>query len=268
MDIGAAVNKHWSAGGERPASPSGSSTAALLGIGAREDERPVIPTTYVDDLREHERLAHLVLASLRSEYHRAGEHQEWYQHLAVAVLDEGEGRTGLVFATSDGLSVIPADVALPHGVTPLADHPARPDLALAGYTDPTVKLAVLPGIVALVSTAEGANTGTHQTVEQANELLDAEVTPSCSIPRGEWVEPSSAAELLGQAVALHKNLDPEHDAHTLRGLRWFGDAQQPPSYLPIFSRWLAGEAVVAYERGDHGAAAWLAQQAIEAGGAA
>src|SRR5699024_3587779 len=132
---------------------------------------------------------------------------------------------------------------------------------------PASKLSSLPGLAALVGTVE-STVGTHQTIDQAQELLNANVDPTAAIRRGEWVDPSDAAGLIGQAVALHPaGLDPEDDARVLKGMPW-GLGSQPTGYRMILSRWLAGEAVAAYQSGDHHAASWLAQQSLEAGGVA
>lgn len=237
---------------------AGTAGAPLVGVAAAEEEkRPAADTTYVAGLPEAERTAHLTLAALRLAYGQAG----WQQPLAVAVLADDAGQTSTLFATADGLSIVPRGALLPAGMIPLSDHPNRPGVGLLGYADPAAKLVGLPGLVALVS-SETTSQGTVQTPEQAVDLIEAEAAPTGSVQRGDGTDPSQAPVLVAQAVAAVPAAgDPEAIAPYLRGMRWV--SEQPARYLSTFAGWLVAEALTAYQTGELTEASWLAQQALD-----
>ncbi|WP_237082290.1 hypothetical protein [Mycobacteroides abscessus] len=209
-------------------------------------ETTVIPALFISELPEPEAHLHRALATLRHQFEQAG----WSQPLAVATIKRGfEARC--VYVTSDGLSIHPAGVLLPSGVTPLDEMPGIPAASeLSGSLMVTDKLtALIPrgwDIEAVLSTVPGEN---HQSVEQHQLLVEAGELLDCMVSRGRaGVDVDEALSTFARAAIGSAGCgDLDTESVRLRGARWVG--VQPAGYRYALARWYLSDAAESMSQG-------------------
>ncbi len=212
-----------------------------------KSENPLSPALFIAELPESEATLHRVLASLRHQFEAAG----WGQPMAVATIKRGlESRT--VYVTSDGLSIHPHGVLLPHGVLPLDEMTGLPATSeLYGSLMVTDKLtALIPRnweVETLLSTVPGG--GSSQTSEQFQELVESGELFFCTLSRGrDDVDVDEALSLFARAAigsAGCSELDVE--SARIRAARWVGT--QPQGYLDVLARYYLADAAEAMSLG-------------------
>ncbi|WP_235660026.1 hypothetical protein [Mycobacteroides abscessus] len=221
-----------------------------------KSENTAIPALFVTDLPEHEAYLHRALASLRHAFEQAG----WGQPLAVGLIKRGwEART--VYATSDGLSIHPAGVLLPEGVTPIDEMPSTPNAPeLSGSIRVTDKLTSLiprgwtvEGVLSTVSGGEGS-----QSAEEFQPLVESGELLPCTVSRGRAdVEAEEALRVFARASIGSRGcggLDVE--SARLRSARWVG--AQPTGCLDVLSRYHLADAAESMSRGNWSEAVYSA----------
>ncbi|WP_237127740.1 hypothetical protein [Mycobacteroides abscessus] len=217
------------------------------GIETPKSETPYVPALFITDLPEGEVHLHRVLASLRQAFESAG----WSQPLAAASIRRGfEART--VYVTSDGVSIHPLGVLLPHGVIPLDEMPGAPTYSeMGGSIMVTDKLAsLLPRgweVATLLSTVPADENS--QSTEQFQELVQGGELLGCKVSRGrDGVEAGEAMGTFARA-ALGSGGCSELDTESsrLRAARWVGT--QPVDYLGLLGRWYLADAAGAMSEG-------------------
>ncbi len=217
------------------------------GVELPKSENPLSPALFIAELPESEATLHRVLASLRHQFEAAG----WGQPMAVATIKRGlESRT--VYVTSDGLSIHPHGVLLPHGVLPLDEMTGLPATSeLYGSLMVTDKLtALIPRnweVETLLSTVPGG--GSSQTSEQFQELVESGELFFCTLSRGrDDVDVDEALSLFARAAigsAGCSELDVE--SARIRAARWVGT--QPQGYLDVLARYYLADAAEAMSLG-------------------
>lgn len=228
------------------------------GLDLPKGENPITPALFIAGLPEPEAHSHRTLASLRQEFESAG----WSQPLAVAGLRKGlETRT--VYVTADALSIHPAGILLPHGVTPLDEMPGIPvDSELSGSLMVSEKLkALIPRgweVQNVLSTLPADEQ--HQSAEQYQELVQGGEVLSCKVSRGRvGVTAEEALGVFARAVlgsAGCSDLDVE--SARLRAGRWVG--VQPSGYLEVLGRWYLSDAAESMSEGRWGDAVYASEK--------
>lgn len=228
------------------------------GIETPKPDTPAVPAFFITDLPEPEAHLHRVLASLRQQFETNG----WSQPLVVASIRRGF-ETKTVYVTADAVSIHPAGIFLPHGVTPLDDMPTVPAYSeLSGSLMVTDKLkSLLPrgwDIEELLSTVPSDEQ--HQSTEQYQELSEAGELLPCGVSRGrEGVEAGEAMSVFAR-VAIGSGGCGELDVESarLRGSRWVGT--QPVGYGEVLSRWYLSDAAECMGLGDWGEAVYASER--------
>lgn len=228
------------------------------GIEAPKSETVALPALFITKLPEPEAHLHRTLAMLRQQFESAG----WSQPLAVATIRKGfESRT--VYVTSDGVSIHPLGVSLPHGVTPLDEMPGAPsysDLSGSLMVSEKLKARIPRGweIEALLSTVPADENS--QTAEQYQELVQGGELLPCTVSRGrEGVEAGEAMSVFARAAigsAGCSELDTE--SSRLKAARWVG--MQPVDYLGLLGRWYLADAAECVSEGRWGEAVYSAEK--------
>lgn len=230
------------------------------GLELPKPENPITPALFIADLPEAGAHLHRVLATLRHQFEGSG----WSQPLAVARIRRGfESRT--VYVTADGLSIHPAGVLLPSGVTPLDEMPGIPDdYSLAGSLMVTEKLvAMIPRgwtIEQVLGTVSGGEDS--QTAEQYQELVEAGELLECSVSRNRDDVGADEALRVFARVAVGSAGCGELDAEgaRIRAARWVG--VQPQGYLDVLSRWYLADAAESMSAGRWGEAVWACEKYV------
>ncbi|SIA12394.1 Uncharacterised protein [Mycobacteroides abscessus subsp. abscessus] len=221
-------------------------------------ETTYIPALFITELPDEAAHLHRALATIRHQFEGAG----WGQPLAVATIRRGfESCT--VYVTSDGLSLHPHGVLLPHGVTPLDEMPNAPTTSeLLGSLMVSEKLtALIPRtweIEQVLSTVPGGED--HQSVEQYQELVDAGELLNCNGSRGrDDVTDDEALSTFARAALGSAGCgELEAESTRLRAARWIG--VQPQGYVDGLSRWYLADAAESMSAGRWGEAVYSSEK--------
>ncbi|WP_254383528.1 hypothetical protein [Mycobacteroides chelonae] len=217
-----------------------------------------MPAPFIAGLPEDEAHLHRALATLRHAFDDAG----WGQPLAVASIRKGF-ETKTVYVTSDGLSIHPHGVLLPHGVLPLDEMPSTPTTPeLLGSLMVTEKLtALIPRnwtVEAVLSTVPGGensqSTEHYQALVEAGELL----TGRHSRGRDDVTDDEALRVFARAALGSGGCGELDVEAARIRAARWVGI--QPSGYLDVLSRWYLSDAAEAMSRGSWGEAMWACER--------
>ncbi|WP_234821773.1 hypothetical protein [Mycobacteroides abscessus] len=221
-----------------------------------KSENQLSPAVFIANLAEVEAYLHRALATLRQQFEQAG----WGQPIAVATIKRGfEHRT--VYVTADGLSIHPAGVLLPEGVTPIDEMPSTPaNSRLEGSLMVTDKLTSLAPrgwtVEGALSSVSGE--GNHQTSERFQALVDAGELLTGGHSRGrDDVGADEALSVFARAAIGSRGcggLDVE--SARLRSARWVG--AQPTGYLDVLSRYHLADAAESMSRGNWSEAVYSA----------
>lgn len=228
------------------------------GLDLPKPENHIAPMLFIADMAESEAQLHRALATLRHAFDDAG----WGQPMTVARIKRGlETRT--VYATSDGLSIWPQGILLPHGVIPLDEMTSVPATSrLAGSVMVSEKLTSLiprgwevEGLLSTVPAEESS-----QSVEQFQELVESGELLNCKVSRGQDdVGPDEALRVFARAAidsAGCSELDVE--SARIRAARWIGT--QPTGYLDVLSRYHLADAAEAMSLGRWGEAVYSSEK--------
>lgn len=228
------------------------------GLELPKSENSITPALFIADLPEGEAHLHRALASIRHQF----EQTNWSQPLAVGLIRRGF-ETKLVYVTADGLSIHPAGVLLPEGVTPLDEMPGTPATSeLSGSLMVTEKLvAMIPRewtVEGVLSTVSGGESS--QTSEQYQELVGSGEMLNCSVSRGrDDVGADEALSIFARAAigsAGCGQLDVE--SARIRAARWIGT--QPADYLEVLARWHLADAAESMSQGSWGEAVYSSEK--------
>ncbi|SKF72765.1 Uncharacterised protein [Mycobacteroides abscessus subsp. abscessus] len=228
------------------------------GIETPKSENVPLPALFIADLPESEALLHRVLATIRQQFETSG----WSQPLAVATIKKGfETRT--VYVTSDGLSIHPHGVLLPHGVTPLDEMPGAPTYPeLSSSLMVTDKLAALvprgwevEGLLSTMTADEH-----HQSAEQFQALVEGGELLGCTVSRGHnGVTADEAMSTFARAALGSQGCsDLDSESARLRAARWVG--VQPVDYLGLLGRWYLSDAAASMSQGRWGEAVYASEK--------
>lgn len=228
------------------------------GVELPKSENQLSPAVFIANLAEVEAYLHRALATLRQQFEQAG----WGQPIAVATIKRGfEHRT--VYVTADGLSIHPAGVLLPEGVTPIDEMPSTPaNSRLEGSLMVTDKLtSMIPRgweVEGMLSTVPGGEDG--QSTEQYQALVEGGELLVGKVSRGQDdVGPDEALSTFARA-ALGSAGCGELDAESarIRAARWVGVQSQ--GYLDTLSRWYLADAAESMSRGLWADAVWASEK--------
>ncbi|MBN7493070.1 hypothetical protein I3U56_21685 [Mycobacteroides abscessus subsp. abscessus] len=228
------------------------------GIDLPKSETVSLPARFITDLPAPEAHLHRVLATIRQAFETSG----WSQPLAAATIRKGF-ETRCVYVTSDGVSIHPQGVLLPHGVTPLSEMPGAPACSeLAGSLMVTEKLkALIPRgweVEGLLSTVPADEH--HQSTEHYQELVGAGELLECKVSRGrEGVTAEEAMAVFARAaIGSGGCSDLDVESARLRAARWVG--VQPSGYLAVLARWHLSDAAESMSRGAWGEAVYASKK--------
>ncbi|WP_237140271.1 hypothetical protein [Mycobacteroides abscessus] len=204
-----------------------------------------------------------MLATIRQQFETSG----WSQPLVVASIRRGF-ETKTVYVTADAVSIHPAGIFLPHGVTPLDDMPTVPAYSeMAGSVMVTDKLAsLIPRgweVERLLSTVPADEQ--HQTAEQYQELVTGEELLPRTVSRGRDDVTAEVAMSVFARAALGSGGCSDLDAESarLRSARWVGT--QPAQYGEVLSRWHLADAAESMSAGRWGEAVYCSEKCLELG---
>lgn len=228
------------------------------GLDLPKSESSIVPAPFIAGLPEDEAHLHRALATLRHAFDDAG----WGQPLAVASIRKGF-ETKTVYVTSDGLSIHPHGVLLPHGVLPLDEMPSTPTTPeLLGSLMVTEKLtALIPRnwtVEAVLSTVPGGENS--QSTEQFQLLVEVGELLECRGVRGRSdVTDDEALSLFARAAIGSRGCgDLDSDSARLQAARWVGT--QPSGYGEVLSRWYLSDAAEAMSAGRWGEAVYSSER--------
>lgn len=227
------------------------------GIETPKPDTPAVPAFFITDLPEPEAHLHRVLASLRQQFETNG----WSQPLVVASIRRGF-ETKTVYVTADAVSIHPAGIFLPHGVTPLDDMPTVPAYSeLSGSLMVTDKPAsLIPRgweVQSMLSTVPSDEN--HQSAEQFQELVESEELLPCNVSRGRVGVTAEEALRVFARAALGSEGCSDLDAGSvrLRSARWVGT--QPVGYGEVLGRWYLADAAESMSMGCWGEAVYASE---------
>lgn len=223
-----------------------------------KSESSVVPALFIAALPEPEAHLHRALATLRHQFERSG----WSQPLAVASIKRGlEHR--IVYVTSDGLSIHPAGVLLPHGILPLDEMQGMPTAPeLSGSIMVTEKLtSPIPRewtAESVLSTVSGE--GNSQSVVQYQQLAESGELLSCTASRGrDDVGVDEALRVFARAALGSAGCgELEVESARIRAGRWVGT--QPSGYLDGLARFYLSDAAESMSLGNWGEAVWACER--------